>query len=170
MKKMDQMKVIILVRHAQSGFESRTGKDIDRKLDHRGTMDAAAMASRLAYYKVFPEIFLSSPAVRAVSTAQYFLKEFGRKTGDLQIKSNLYEPGVQDFYSVIGELAPDAHTAILFSHNPGITAFIFDLGCQPPFEMQAGAMYAFSLEADRWDEVRISKKQFLFFESPTLSK
>lgn len=160
------MKTIILVRHAQSGFESPTGHDIDRTLDSQGRKDAPEMAASLVRHKVAPDIFLSSPATRAVSTAAYFLKEFGKEPNELQVVEELYEPAVPGFYAAIEEIPSRYHTAVIFSHNPGITEFILDLGCKPAYTMPSGALYACSILADSWDEIRFAQKQFLFFESP----
>lgn len=163
------MKTIILVRHARSGFDSASGFDIDRTLDPRGNQDAPAMASLLSGHGILPDIFLSSLATRAINTARYFLQKFDTNENDLLIRKDLYEPAVADFYSVIEELPHDRKCAIIFSHNPGITEFIFDLGCKPVYNMSAGSMYAFSLNTVDWKEIRSAEKLFLFFESPTPS-
>lgn len=160
------MKTIVLVRHAQSGWMSATGDDFDRTLDSRGHRDAPTMARRLARHGVVPEIFLSSPALRAKSTAIYFLKEFRINESALQLMADLYEPSIADFYTAIATIPAQFQTGILFSHNPGITEFIHDLNFSAILTMPSGGMVAFHLMSDDWKDIHVAEKQFLFFESP----
>ncbi len=160
------MKTLIMVRHAQSGNHSVTNKDIDRTLDPRGRIDASEMAQILLKNKIAPDLFLSSPAHRAMETALYFLKAFGIGNEELQINSSLYEPTVSGIYSAIESISNDCSSAIVFTHNPGITAFINDLSGQFPYSMPACGMFAVNLNTNDWSEIRFTKPRFLFFEYP----
>ena len=71
------MKTLILVRHAKSSWDAVGLEDFERPLNERGKEDAPLMAKRLKDKKIKPDIFLSSPAKRALKTARYFGKEFG---------------------------------------------------------------------------------------------
>ena len=160
------MKTLIMVRHAQSGINSVTNKDIDRTLDHRGRIDAADMAKILKKNKVTPDVFLSSPAQRAIETAKHFLKTFTIDKALLQIITQLYEPAISNFYSVVENISDHRDTAIIFSHNPGISEFVNDMVGSPAFNMPAGGMFAVNIHTDHWNAWRFAEKHFLFYEHP----
>src|ERR1041385_7608587 len=117
-------KQLLLVRHAKSSWDDPMEKDFDRPLNERGEKDAPEMAKRLAKKDVAIDAFISSPAKRAFRTARHFAKAFGAKKKDIIKVAKLYEASVNDFYTAIEE-ADNAHQTIaIFSHNPGITAFV----------------------------------------------
>lgn len=63
---------LTLIRHAKSSWDDPDLSDFDRPLDRRGLRDAPVMAQLVAGRKQQIDVILSSTAVRAASTAQYF--------------------------------------------------------------------------------------------------
>lgn len=97
--------------------------DIDRPLNNRGHSTAPKMAHYLGSQGFLPEIFYVSPAKRALTTAEYFAKEFKIRTDRFHIVPRLYMADIDDFIAVIQE-APDlAQKIAIFAHNPGVTEF-----------------------------------------------
>lgn len=160
------MKTLVLIRHAKSSWDDISLADIERALNDRGKNDAKMMAERLHKKDLMPDIFVSSPAKRARKTAKYFLKEFDFDKDNVSIAAQLYEASVKDFYSVIEQIPDTWNTAFLFSHNPGITDFVNDLGCLPVDNMPTCGVFAVELETDRWNEIQMVAKSFLFFDFP----
>ncbi len=64
------MKTIYLIRHAKSDWDNPLLQDIERPLNERGYADANVMGTRLKT----PGLIISSPAVRALSTALIFAR------------------------------------------------------------------------------------------------
>ena len=65
------MKKLFLVRHAKSDWENPYLKDIERPLNERGYANANSMSYQR---RIKPDLIISSPAVRAFTTA-YYLQE-----------------------------------------------------------------------------------------------
>jgi phosphohistidine phosphatase len=63
------MRRLTLVRHAKSDWSLPGQQDWDRALNRRGQRDAPEMARRLRGRRLKPDLVLTSPAVRAVTTA-----------------------------------------------------------------------------------------------------
>ena len=84
------MKTLYLVRHAKSSRHDPSLSDRDRPLDERGKQDAPKMGQRLAKRDVRPDLLLSSPAVRALTTAQLIAEEVGYKRKDIVVDDRLY--------------------------------------------------------------------------------
>jgi phosphohistidine phosphatase len=69
------MKTLFLIRHAKSSWDDTALPDKDRPLDDRGKRDAPKVGKRLAKRDVKPDLILSSPARRALTTAQIIAKK-----------------------------------------------------------------------------------------------
>ena len=83
------MKTLILVRHAKSSWEEAGIDDFDRPLNERGKHDAPVMAKRLKNKNIDVDIFISSPAKRALRTAKYFTEEFDVDKKEIEQVSKL---------------------------------------------------------------------------------
>ena len=62
------MRRLMLLRHAKTESDARSGRDQDRRLDDRGRSDAAEIGGFIAGHPPFPGTVLVSPATRAHQT------------------------------------------------------------------------------------------------------
>jgi phosphohistidine phosphatase SixA len=89
-------KELFIVRHAKSSWDLENISDIDRPLSLRGIRNAYEMARHLKIERNIPELFISSPANRALHTATIFLNVFELLFDKLKIDNRLYGLGVHD--------------------------------------------------------------------------
>ena len=162
------MKSILFVRHAKSSWDSPTQKDFDRPLNDRGNKDAPEMAIRLLEKKILIDAFVSSPAVRALSTAVYFHQAFKAKKEQLILVPSLYHAPASEFYQVIKQLNNKLDTVAIFSHNPGITEMVNTLGVATVDNMPTCAVFGVHSEIKTWEEFENADKQFWLFDYPKL--
>ena len=54
----------------------------------------------------------------------------------------------------------------MFSHNPGITAFVNELTTTSVDNMPTCAIFALNINCNSWSDFRIAKKEFWFFDYP----
>jgi phosphohistidine phosphatase len=160
------MKQLLVVRHAKSSWAIEGQDDFDRPLNDRGHRDAPIMAQRVhdKYGKI--DAFVSSPAMRALTTAAYFAKEYGFHKKDLLLFRELYHATPPVFFDVISRIDDDIKTAAVFSHNPGITAFANLLGVAQVDDMPTCAVFAVRADIKHWKDFRSAKKAFWFFDYP----
>ncbi len=112
------MKTLILVRHAKSSWDDSSLDDRDRPLNGRGKKDAPAMGERLAKLGLEPDLILSSPAVRALTTAEILAKAFDYKRKKIVIDERMYGATPAMLLKLIHALDDDAQCAMLVGHNP----------------------------------------------------
>ncbi|HXB39330.1 MAG TPA: histidine phosphatase family protein [Bacteroidia bacterium] len=118
------MKTLILVRHAKSDWGNDTITDLFRPLNTRGYSDAQILAKQLAQKISPPQLWLTSPAIRAYSTGLLFAEAFNYDTEKLVINKKIYEAGVKTLQSIVTTVITDnIETAFMFGHNPGFTKF-----------------------------------------------
>ncbi len=71
------MKTLYIVRHAKSSWDDPYLADFDRPLNGRGKRNVPDMGNRLAQLGIKPDLLLSSPANRAISTANGIAEALG---------------------------------------------------------------------------------------------
>ena len=118
------MKTLLLIRHAKSSWENFSVSDKERPLNDRGKKNAPEMAKRLIKKKIPIDAFLSSPAKRALTTAEYFAEVYGEKKSRIIVIPELYMAGEEAFTSTIRNAPANANSIAIFSHNNGITEFV----------------------------------------------
>lgn len=143
-------------------------KDFDRPLNERGHHDAPMMAQRLLEKKILIDVFLSSTANRAITTAVYFAETYQRKKKEIQGFQKLYHASSGIFYEVICQTDDTIVTAAVFSHNPGITDFVNSLTTTQIDNMPTCGVFAVKAETNHWKDFRSAKKTFWFFDYPKL--
>ncbi|HWB94312.1 MAG TPA: histidine phosphatase family protein [Puia sp.] len=160
------MKTLLIVRHAKSSWDNADMSDIDRPLNDRGKRDAPVMAQRVVKTGVRIDRFVSSPAKRARQTAEFFVKAFGRKENEIVFIPELYHASMPTFKEVVGGLDNADGTVALFSHNPGITAFVNILTEVRLDNMPTCGVFAVKSPAKQWSEFLSAGPQLLFFDYP----
>ncbi len=160
------MKTLLIIRHAKSSWDNINTPDIDRPLNDRGKKDAPAMAKRVIKAGVQLDRLVSSPARRARHTAELFAREFKVKETDIVIRNELYHAQPAAFQQVIADLDDRRSAVALFSHNPGITAFVNTLTTVRLDNMPTCSVFAIKSDAPTWSEFFAGSREFLFFDYP----
>ncbi|HEV3413026.1 MAG TPA: histidine phosphatase family protein [Puia sp.] len=160
------MKTLLIIRHAKSSWDNINTPDIERPLNDRGKKDAPAMARKVIKKGIRVDCLVSSPARRTRSTAQLFAREFNIKDNDIVILNELYHAPPAVFQQVIIGLKDEDNTVALFSHNPGITAFVNTLSTVRLDNMPTCAVFAVKSDSPKWSEFFTANREFLFFDYP----
>src|SRR6266853_6030700 len=145
------MKTLFLIRHAKSSWEDISLPDKDRPLDERGKRDAPKMGQRLAKRGVKPDLILSSPARRALATAQIIAEKLDYKLKDIVVDGRLYAATVDDLLNVVHTLGDPLERVVLLGHNPGLTALAHRLSSQIT-HMPTCAVAEFTFHAKSWSD------------------
>jgi phosphohistidine phosphatase len=112
---------LTLVRHAKADWSLPGQQDWDRVLNKRGQQDAPEMARRLRSRKLKPDLILTSPAVRALTTASVMARELRVPAEQIAADERLYLADPAVIVQVVRELGGDAGHVMVVAHNPGIT-------------------------------------------------
>lgn len=115
------MKKVFFVRHAKSSWQQSGLRDHDRPLNDRGHADAPVMAEHLRDNGWPIDFLLSSTAVRAKTTADYFLEVFGIGQDAFWTDSDLYHSYPETMISCLSQVPDEYENVALFAHNPGMT-------------------------------------------------
>ena len=160
------MKELIIVRHAKSSWKDSGLDDRERPLNKRGERDAPEMGARLARRKDRPDLIMSSPAVRALTTARIIAGRLGYPCNDIVVRDRLYGAGVVELLDVIRNADESVGTLMLFGHNPGLTELANHLGPRPIPNLPTCGVLHLKFEADVWPVVGYACGDEVLFDFP----
>ena len=152
------MKKLFLVRHAKSDWENSHLKDIERPLNARGYANANDMSNQRG---IKPDLIISSPAVRAFTTALLFARNMNYNANTIILKQELYESTVNDYVSVFSEIDNKYYTVMLFGHNPIISNLVDQLTQSSNILMPTCCIAGIDFDVKNWKEIKIGNL-FLF--------
>lgn len=116
-------KHLFIIRHAKSDW-SFDVSDFDRPLNSRGFQNAPKMAEQLADYPIKPQQLISSPAKRAITTAQIFAEYLAIPVNEIKLERRIYEALPNTLLQLISELDNNLDSVAFFGHNPGLTLLV----------------------------------------------
>lgn len=160
------MKHLYLVRHAKSSWDNPSHSDFERPLNKRGLRDAPFMAKLLNEKIKKTDLFVSSPALRAISTAHEFASVFDFKNSEILRDERIYEASLSDLYSVVKELSDNYKSTVLFGHNPTISMFADNLTKEFRWNMPTCGIVGIELWIESWSEISKDIGKVMFFEYP----
>lgn len=120
------MKTLFLMRHAKSSWKDETLSDHDRPLNKRGRKDAPRMGQLFLEQGFRPEVWLSSTALRARTTAEILADTTGFE-GEIELRPDLYHAQPEDYIAAIREVDDTMDSVIVFGHNPGLEELLAGL-------------------------------------------
>jgi len=148
---------LTLVRHAKTEPARAGQEDWDRVLEPRGQRDAPEMGQRLKGRYPKPDRILSSPAVRAITTATIIARELGVAAGKVQQDERLYLAAPKDTLKVVHELGGKSKHLMIVGHNPGITEFADRISAERSLDnMPTCAVYTLEFEIGAWQDLEWS--------------
>jgi phosphohistidine phosphatase len=114
-------KRLTLLRHAKSSWDDPALPDRERPLNPRGQHDAPMMGQRLRARGARPSLIITSPAVRALHTAQLVAREINYPLEFLQREADLYLADPEAILAVIARQDNSFNDILVCGHNPGLT-------------------------------------------------
>lgn len=147
------MKKLLLARHAKSDWGDPSARDFDRELNDRGLRDAPAMGRWLAEQGVKPRVMLTSPARRALNTAEMLAEGMGFPTGLIFHEPRIYEAHTGALQEIIEESDDAIDSLMLVGHNPSMTQLVNILGGGPVDNMPTCSVAALEFDVTTWADL-----------------
>ena len=160
------MKRLVVIRHAKSSWKDPGLRDFDRPLNKRGKTDAPEMGRRLAQRSLVPDCLLSSPARRAIRTAEIIAGAVGFPADRITRMDRLYGAGFADLLGILQGLDDTEQTAFVVGHNPGLTDLINSI-CSPFLDnLPTCGLFCVDFEISSWEEIGRRRGTRVFMDSP----
>ncbi len=148
------MKTIILVRHANAAARRRHFTDLERELTPGGERKAKRTAVSLKRRGIEPSLLISSPAHRAMETAQIAAGVFNYPLDRIVMNPVVYEPrDAGALFTTVREIGDENDTVMLVGHNPSLEDFAANLVDGFEGSLQKAGMIQISIDKARWSDV-----------------
>jgi len=156
------MKRLILVRHGKSSWELPV-EDKNRPLQPRAYEDAEHVIAAFTAYLDFTIHMFSSPAKRALTTAELFKSKLGIQDEDFEMIPQLYTFDADEVLSFIKSIDDKHHDVMLFGHNPAFTELVNRLGSMPIENLPTTGLVCITFDVKSWSQLLQGDTQLYLF-------
>jgi len=160
------MKSLFLIRHAKSSWDDPTLKDFDRPLNNRGHQNAKEMAERLKNKDISFDKILSSPAVRAKTTAIYFAEILEIEAIKVEFIASIYESYEDNIIKLVSNTSNSINRLAIFGHNPTFTLLANMFAETSIPNVPTCGIVAIEFNTNDWSVFFEASKKLLFFDYP----
>jgi phosphohistidine phosphatase len=119
------MRELWLLRHGKSDRDTPC-TDFDRPLKPRGRRAAQRLGDWLQERRLSPDLVITSPARRALNTAQLVCDALKLHEPPRQ-EPRLYLSGIEEIKNVLAECTAKAQCVLLVGHNPDLEELLVEL-------------------------------------------
>jgi phosphohistidine phosphatase len=171
------MKYLTVIRHAKSSWENTGAADHDRPLNDRGKLAAPAVATFL--YRTYfgggdaaallprPDRFVTSTALRALSTAQIMREVMNLPAETLLLDSKLYLAEAATILERVRGLDERWQHVMMFGHNPGMHEFAERILARAHVpKMPTCTAVLLGLPTEHWGTVDWAEAQLIGYITP----
>ena len=130
---------LLLLRHGKSDWDTGVD-DYHRPLKDRGKRGAQRIGVWLAQQKMVPDFIVTSPAERALVTAQKVCKAMGDGDAGIQRDKRIYAADIDELLAVLGDCPQEAGRVMLVGHNPGLEELLVWLAIEAVPEPDDGKL------------------------------
>jgi phosphohistidine phosphatase len=114
---------LLILRHAKSDWGIETD-DFNRPLKKKGKKAALRMGLWLKQEDIIPDCIITSPAVRALKTAEWVCEAMAINRRSVIKDSRVYDAEVASLLLVLAEHSKAYRRVLLVGHNPDLEALL----------------------------------------------
>jgi phosphohistidine phosphatase len=160
------MKRLILMRHAKSDWDAAYESDRDRPLNRRGTAAARHMGELLTRAGETPDKILSSPALRARTTAE-LAASGGKWDSSIEIRDELYGASPGEVLDTIHKAGSNSQRLLVVGHEP-TTSHTVSMLCGGRVRVSTATAVGLDLGADDWRRLEPGAATLAYLLPPRL--
>ncbi len=160
------MKTLYLVRHARAIPNDVGVEDFKRPLSKRGKDDAQTMSKGLKQKAIRPDLFMSSPADRALETAHIFAKKLNYPIQKILLKEGIYDEEEESLRDIVRGIDDAYNTVMIFGHEPAIPQFAGFLMQDSKIELRTAGIIGISLDISYWRNIEKGSGTLMLFDFP----
>ena len=157
---------LTLIRHAKSSWDNPALSDFDRPLNKRGMKNAPLMGKIINKRGLAFEQIVTSPALRAITTAHLIAGKTRFPEEDIEQRQELYGASVHALLNCVQSLDKQYKRIALVAHNPGLTDFCNHLSGESIANLPTCAVAVIEFDLDDWRAVDQDMGRLVLYEYP----
>lgn len=164
-------KTIVFIRHAKSSWSDISIDDFERPLNERGMHNAPQIGKYLHNQQAIkPDLLLSSPATRALTTARLIAQELDYPSEQIITDQRLYvfTSDVTEPLNIIAKIDDQYKTLCVFGHNPTFTYLCNYFGTHHFDEIPTCGAVCFKIASQYWAEIATAPAAMQFYVFPKM--
>lgn len=161
-------KHLYLLRHAQTLEKRQEEMDSDRQLTSIGSQNATRMGRNLKQKQILPDIILSSPAVRAQTTAEQVAEQIAYDPFKIHFNHEIYNASVRTLLEVVNNMKNEWQTVLIIGHNPSISYLAEYITGEAIGNMSTCGLVYIEYNGDDWSHLSEGAGDFKWYEYPDL--
>lgn len=159
-------KNLYLLRHARADEKLIDQHDQDRQLNSVGLQNATRMGINFSKKQVQFDIIISSPAIRAISTASLVAEQIKYEPARIHQNSEIYEASIRSLLQVINNFKEEWDVVLLVGHNPSITYLAEYITKHDIGDVTTCGVVNIEFNKMKWEEVSEGTGTFKEYEFP----
>ena len=168
------MKTIYLVRHETAGKGKQKSPDRKRALSKKGRKEAVKMAKKLKKNGMLPDLLISSPAQRAIQTAQVFAQVIKYPKKKIILNKTLFEAeeamSNEALLQEVRSIDNQCQSVMVFGHNPALTEFAQYLRKDFTQTLRSCGIVCFDFRNISWSKITKGSGILKYFDYPKREK
>jgi phosphohistidine phosphatase len=160
------MKHLIIIRHGDAKRDDAALTDEQRPLAPLGRRQTAAATADFSTLRLQPDAVVSSPAKRALDTAEIWLEAMTVPAERLHINQDVYEAERVEMLHIVRQLDDAYNTVALVGHNPGVTGLLHHLVGRGVETMSTSAYAVIAIDVDRWSRIALRDSELVHYYVP----
>ena len=146
------MKTLYLVRHAKSSWKDDV-EDHKRPLKERGESDGRLVSKKASTEMEAPQKIISSDAVRALTTAEFFKDAWNIDKAHFEMNHELYDFSGQNVIRVIKSLDNELDRVMIVGHNHAFTSIVNMFGNRYIDNVPTCGFVMLEFDEDNWSDI-----------------
>jgi phosphohistidine phosphatase len=145
------MKLLLLLRHADSAEKMQGQTDKERALTGKGARQSSEVGEFMKAKNLVPERIIASSAVRVRTTVELIAREW---TSDYTTEfiDDLYEADEGKYLEIIRQ-AGACQSLLIAGHNPSISAFASHISRTRTNALGTGHLVVFQFKGSEWPDL-----------------
>jgi phosphohistidine phosphatase len=162
------MKTLYLLRHAKSSWQNSELNDFDRPLLEKGLKRSKLVIDYLLDHDVKVDLMISSPAARALATAEIFARALNYPVEEIRKERKIYFGDADSFYEQFFDVPKNVNTMMIVGHNPTITTFANQFLDNKIDYLPTSGIVSITFTTDQWEKAGIARSQVNFVVFPRM--
>ena len=163
-KRVSAMKKLYIIRHAKSSWKDDSLRDFNRPLNKRGKQNAPLMGNRLRDKNIKPDLVISSPALRAKTTAEIIAK-LVRYDKNIIFDERVYEATPAKLHAIVTETDDKNSILFLVGHNPGLN-MLAEAYVRFDENIVTCGVVEIAFDCDKWADISTENARLISFDYP----
>jgi len=160
------MKLLSIMRHGKSSWDHLGIDDIDRPLLQKGKNRTQRICKYMLDKKLIPDCVMSSPALRAIETANIVIDEL-KLSLHSQLCKKFYPGRVNGIIDEIAEVTKSFNHLLILGHNPALTELVNELTSDFEIDwLPTSGMVTMEFDINGWQYILGSKGRCVHYVVP----